>query len=97
MCPKKTGYIFNGWKSGDTTYTSADSVTVTSALEFTAQWTFAYKTEELSDGTLTIAGFAGDSLETVELPAEYNGKRITQIKANSFYYDDTIKSIVWTV
>lgn len=92
--PQKTGYIFNGWKSGDTTYTSADSVTVTSALEFTAQWTFAYKTEELSDGTLTIAGFAGDSLETVELPAEYNGKRITQIKANSFYYDDTIKSIV---
>ena len=92
--PKKAGYIFNGWKEGDTTYTANDSVTVTSAMEFVAQWTFAYKTEELSSGTLTVAGFAGDSLETIELPAEYNGKRITQIKDYAFDYDDAIKVVI---
>ena len=36
--PKNSGYIFLGWRSGDTTYRAGDEVDITSDMTFTAVW-----------------------------------------------------------
>ena len=84
--PIKVGYAFAGW--------DLPLENITDDLTVQAVWTSLYEYRELSDGTLAVSGFAGASQERVELPAEHEGKPITQIESYAFSSDSAIRQVI---
>lgn len=77
----KIDYNFDGWTLDDEIVTT---ITVSADVTLKAKWTYAYIFEDNDDGTLTLTSTADwyNPEETV-LPAEYNGKTVTAVKADA--------------
>lgn len=75
----KTGYNFNGWNSaalgGGTSYTAAQSVTISSGLTLYAQW---------APGTNTVTFKANDGGSTADTTQSITTDQATNLSANTF-------------
>ncbi len=77
----KTDYNFDGWTLDDEIVTT---ITVNADVTLKAKWTYAYIFRDNDDGTLTLTSTADwYNPEEAVLPAEYNGKTVTAVKADA--------------
>ena len=91
--PTREDYLFNGWSLDDVVVTEA---TVKSDLTFKAQWEYVYDLEEINDGSAyAFKGIKADYSKTeLVLPEEYEGKKITTLKAGALDRASGITSLV---
>lgn len=91
--PTREDYLFSGWTLDDVIVTEA---TVKSDVTFKAQWEYVYDLEEIDDGSAyAFKGIKADYTKAeLVLPEEYEGKKITTLKAGAFDRAAGITSLV---
>ena len=91
--PTREDYLFSGWTLDDVIVTEA---TVKSDVTFKAQWEYVYDLEEIDDGSAyAFKGIKADYTKAeLVLPEEYEGKKITTLKAGALNRAAGITSLV---
>ncbi len=99
FAPVREAYRLKGWKAGETEYQPDAVVTVSAAMTFVAQWTldvtdasnFVFDT---TGETAVLTGLSSDcTLETLVVPGEAEGKRVTKIDGGAFSYNSKIHKV----
>ena len=91
--PSRSDYIFKGWNYNGETVTE---LTIEDNVTVKAEWEFAYDLAENEDGnSYALTGVKTEyKAQELVLPEEYDGKKITAIKAGSLENAAEINSIV---
>ena len=91
--PSRNDYIFGGWNYNGETVTE---LTIENNVTVKAEWKFVYDLAETDGGvTYALTGIKTEYKgQELILPEEYDGKKITEIKAGAFDNAADVNSIV---